>query len=135
MVAITHGVDASDVVVMRPAASLRSLPPGAIIGTSSPRRAEAVKTIRDDLAFVALRGDFDQRVQRVLNGDLDGIVAPEAAIIRLKLTHLNREPLSNDTAPLQGKLAVLAREGDVDMETLFQPMDSRCPQKPSCTWG
>nr|NGX55655.1 hypothetical protein [Chlamydiota bacterium] len=41
------------------------------------------------------------------------------ALIRLGLVHLNRLSLPGETAPLQGRLAVLAREDDMEMKQLF----------------
>jgi uroporphyrinogen-III synthase len=53
----------------------------------------------------------------------------EAAIIRLKLKHLNRYRLPGSTTALQGQLAILAREGDGEMEALFHPLDARVMKK------
>jgi hydroxymethylbilane synthase len=54
----------------------------------------------------------------------DGVVVAEAALIRLGLTHLNRVTLPGKTTPLQGQLAILAREGDHAMKVLFSNINT-----------
>jgi len=125
MVALTRGLDSSDVLVLREGKSLETLPAGALIGVSSDRREEAIKKIRSDLAFVDIRGTIGQRLSRLAEGSLDGIVTAEAALIRLGLTHLNRIKLDGCTTEFQGQLAVLARSGDRKMQSLFASIDVR----------
>ena len=49
----------------------------------------------------------------------------EAALIRLNLTQRNRFVLPGENAPLQGQLAVLALEEDVEILSLFRSIDTR----------
>jgi len=65
----------------------------------------------------------------LFSGEIDGLVVAEAALIRLGLGHLNSISLPGSTAPMQGKLAVLAREDDSEMEQLFAPLDTRKKRK------
>lgn len=125
VVAVTKGIDPSDSLVMRPGATLSSLPSGATIATSSERREEVVKAIRPDLTFVDIRGNIGQRLQKLENGEVDGVVIAEAALIRLNLIHLNRESLPGETVPGQGKLAIVARENDTEIASFFAPIDHR----------
>lgn len=120
--AITEGVDAADVVVLREGEALR---PGAIVATSSVRREEAVRALQEDVVFIDLRGTIHERLQKLLDGTADGVVVAEAALIRLELTGLNRIRLPGATAPLQGKLAIVCREDDVALQELFAAIDSR----------
>lgn len=119
LVALTRGVDPRDSLVFREGETLETLPKGAIIATSSIRREETVKRLRGDLQFIDLRGNINERLKKLQNREADGIVVAEAALIRLKLTHLNRIFLPGDTAPRQGQLAILARSGDEEMKHLF----------------
>lgn len=125
LIALTEGVDSSDSLVLREGETLNSLKPGACIGASSDRREEAVKALRADLQFREIRGPIPSRIQALNEGVVDGIVIAEAALIRLKLTHLNRLALKIATAPLQGKLAILARTEDKEMKLLFSCLDTR----------
>jgi len=90
------------------------LPHGAVIATSSSRREDVVKQLRNDLVFIDLRGTIQERLAK-LNEGVDGIVVAEAALIRLKLTHLNRLFLPGETSPGQGKLAFVARADDLEL--------------------
>jgi hydroxymethylbilane synthase len=122
IVAITKGLDSSDVLVLRPHDRIDSLPPNAVIYTSSERREAAVRQLRSDLTFRDLRGTIHQRLAKIDRGEADGVVVAEAALI---LTHLNRIKLPGSTTPLQGQLAILAREEDLEMHKLFSLIDSR----------
>lgn len=119
VVALTKGKDPSDCLVMREGDSLERLPKNAVIGTSTRRREEAVLRLRSDILLKDLRGDILQRLQQLEKRAFDGIILAEAAILRLKLHHLNRMILPGETAPLQGRLAVVARKDDGLMRKLF----------------
>lgn len=123
--AITMGRDPADSLVLRAGETLASLPGGAKIATSSVRREDAVRQLRADLNFMDLRGTIGDRLAKLENGEADGVVIAEAAIIRLELTHLNRIRLPGETVKYQGQLAVAVKEGDREMMSLFSCLDVR----------
>lgn len=125
LIALTKGVDSSDSLVLREGESLQSLPAKAVIATSSAHREEAVKQLKEGFCFVDLRGTIEERLAKLQDGSADGVVVAEAALIRLKLAHLNRVTLPGETTPLQGQLAILAQSFDHEMAELFAPLDSR----------
>ncbi len=125
LIALTKGVDPSDSIVLRDLETLETLPTSAKIGTSSFRREKNIRELRSDFVCVDIRGDIQTRLTLLDEGIVDGIVMAEAALIRLKLTHRNRAALPGDRAHLQGQLAVLALDGDEEMQTLFQCIDVR----------
>ncbi|MCK4934449.1 MAG: hydroxymethylbilane synthase, partial [Simkaniaceae bacterium] len=125
LIALTTGLDPSDVLVFRSKSHLKALPKGSCIGCSSSRRENAVKKLREDLVFKEVRGPIERRLEALEKEEVDGLVVAEAAILRLKLTHLNRIKLPYVAAPLQGQLAVTALENDREMEELFATIDSR----------
>lgn len=124
IVAITEGIASWDSLVLRKGETLKTLPKNALIATSSERREEAVKQLRSDFCFTDLRGPIHQRLKQL--EAVHGVVVAEAALIRLQLTHLNRIRLPGETTPLQGKLAILTRQNDQEMEKLFSCLDCRC---------
>lgn len=124
-VALTKGVDSSDVLVLKEEVDFDDLPSGALIATSSTRREENVRRLRNDLKFIDIRGTIDERLAMLTIGLVDGIVVAEAALIRLGLTHLNRLPLPGEVSLHQGRLAVIAQEGDREMRTRFICIDAR----------
>jgi len=125
LAAVTEGIDPSDSLVMREGESLESLPRGARVATSSERREAAVKTLRDDLTFIDLRGTIEERLQILETGKADAVVVAEAALLRLGMAFLNRISVPGETAEGQGRLAVVVRKDDDEMLTLFSPIDAR----------
>ena len=124
VIALTRGIDSRDSLVFRIGETLETLPPGARIATSSFRREEAVRELRSDLVFTDLRGTIAERLAQLKKGESDGVVVAEAALIRLKLTHLNRIFLPGETTPLQGKLAIVARARDAEMKQMFHVLSA-----------
>ena len=122
---LTRGIDPSDSLVLRSQDTLSSLPIGAKIATSSIRREETVKQLRQDLCFCDVRGTIEQRLAKLHTREVDGVVIAEAALIRLGLTHLNRLRLPGKTAEGQGQLAVVGREEDQEIKKLFACLDIR----------
>lgn len=125
LVALTKGVDSRDSLVFRSGEDLYTLPKQARIATSSVRREDLVRSLRSDLEFVDLRGTIGERLALLQNRDVDALVIAEAAILRLRLTHLTRRILPGTPALHQGRLAILARRDDREMQTLFAPLDYR----------
>jgi hydroxymethylbilane synthase len=123
MIALTRGVDPSDVLVS--SYSISSLPFNAKIGTSSLRRMETILSLRSDLLCVDIRGTIPDRLAQLDAGHYDAVVMAEAALIRLGLTHRSRIALPGPVAPLQGQLAILAQENDQEMQKLFACLDCR----------
>jgi hydroxymethylbilane synthase len=124
IIALTECLNPHDVIVMRPGDKLSHLPTQAIIATSSLRRENVIRNLRSDICFVDIRGSIHQRLSQLEDRKVDGVVIAEAALIRLKLAHLNQMRLPGPTVPFQGQLAILARENDSEMENLFNCLDS-----------
>ncbi|MCH7714676.1 MAG: hydroxymethylbilane synthase [Gemmatimonadetes bacterium] len=124
--AICERADARDVLVSRERWTLESLPEGARIGTSSPRRRAQLLAARDDLEILPLRGNIDTRVRKALDGDYDAIVVAAAGVERLELTSAIRQHLPFEVmlpAPGQGALAVQCRAADTSVRSLLQSLD------------
>ena len=115
--ALTRGVDARDTFVAG-GRRLEELPPGAMVGTSSARREAHIRAARPDLICVPIRGTIETRLRMLGSGAIDGLIMAEAALLRLRLD-VPRTVLDWQTEPLQGRLAVVGRKGDAEMETLF----------------
>ena len=117
LIALTKGLDPSDSLVLRPNETVQH---NFLIATSSVRREELVQAAFPfPLRFRDLRGTIAERLALLDQGAADGIVVAEAALIRLRLTHLPRIRLPGLTAPLQGKLALIARTDNEEMRLLF----------------
>jgi len=97
--------------------SIATLPKGATIGTSSPRRVAQLKHLRNDLAFKDLRGNVDTRLRKLDEGQYDALVLACAGLRRLDREDRISAPLSTlEMLPAvgQGAIALEARAGDED---------------------
>ena len=94
---------------------LDALPPGALVGTGSPRRVNQLMALRPDLRTVELRGNVDTRLEKVASGEVDAAVLAEAGLERLGRGDSIAQRLAVAEmvpAPGQGALAIETREGD-----------------------
>jgi hydroxymethylbilane synthase len=101
--------------VARGPATLATLPGGAVVGTSSPRRRAALLSVRPDLDVQPIRGNVDTRLRKLDAGGFDAIVLAAAGLARLGLTVPHRELLDPDVfvpAVGQGILALEVRADD-----------------------
>lgn len=113
--AIPNRVDPRDVFVCPKGYSLKKLPPGAVIGTSSLRRQAQVLHLRPDLNIESIRGNIDTRIRKIEEGLYDGAVMAGAGITRLGLDlHISSWlPFSIMLpAPGQGALGIQCRADD-----------------------
>ena len=118
--------DAGDCLVAREALTLAELPAGAVVGTSSLRRAAQLHALRRDLDVRSIRGNVDTRVRKVRDGEYDAVVLAAAGVRRLGLEDAVTEWLSGETllpAPGQGALAIQCRVEDESTLALLAALD------------
>lgn len=115
LAAIPAREDPRDVVVTRDGVALQDLPPGAVVGTGSPRRVAQTHIRARGVTVRDIRGNVDSRLERVRRGDLDAVVLAAAGLARLgglpgdlAAEHLGLAEWP--TAAGQGALAVEVRE-------------------------
>ena len=115
--------DPRDALIARDGAKLADLPPGARIGTGSPRRAAQLLGLRADLRCVPIRGNAGTRLGKVSEGELDAVVLACAGLARIghvgAITQVF-EPEEMLPAPGQGALAVECRANDAELTALLQ---------------
>lgn len=120
--AVPRRADPRDALVARDGLVLGALPPGAVLGTGSPRRTAQLRALGLGLEVVPIRGNVDSRIRRVVEGELDGVVVAAAGLARLgrsgEATEL-LDPLQMLPAPAQGALALECRIDDIDTEHLL----------------
>ncbi len=106
--------DPRDVIVNRWGLRFADLPPGATLGTSSPRRCGQLLSVRPDIVFVPIRGNVDTRLSKVGDG-CDGVVIAAAGLQRLGRLDEATEILTPELCVPdagQGALAVEIRADD-----------------------
>ena len=91
-----------------------TLPDGARVGSSSPRRCAQILFARPDLVTVPVRGNVGTRLAKLADGDIDALVLACAGLDRLGQADHISQRLDVDLcvpAPGQGALAAEYPEG------------------------
>jgi len=120
--------DPRDALAARDGAKLADLPPGARVGTGSPRRAGQLRALRPDLDCVPIRGNADTRLARVVSGDLHAVVLAYAGLARIGRQDAVTQVFEIDEmlpAPGQGALAVECRADDAELVEQLAAVDDR----------
>jgi len=111
--------DARDAFISPVAGTLDDLPQGAVVGSSSLRRAALVRSLRPDIEVVQFRGNVDTRLQKLKDGVADATLLANAGLRRMDLqgaiTSL-LDPESFVPAVAQGAICIESRLDD--QETL-----------------
>ena len=124
--------DPRDVLLSRSGHGLALLPPGARIGTGSPRRRAQLLAARPDCPVSEARGNVDTRIRRLREGRWDAIVLARAGLARLGRLNEITEVLNPERmlpAVGQGALALVARADDGPTRRLVERLEdgaARC---------
>ncbi len=81
---ITEREDPRDVLISKENITLKNLPQGARVGTSSLRRQAQLLKFRPDLKITPLRGNVVTRISKLENDGLDAIILAAAGVKRLQ---------------------------------------------------
>ena len=85
LVAVTKRQDQSDVFLSHKYKSLKDLPKGAVVGTTSLRRRMQLLQERPDLKVKDLRGNVNTRLRKLSEGQYDAIILAWIGLNRLGL--------------------------------------------------
>ncbi|RRR70610.1 MAG: hydroxymethylbilane synthase [Candidatus Viridilinea halotolerans] len=116
---------------------LTSLRQGAVVGTSSLRRACQLRALRPDLDLRDVRGNVDTRLRKLAEGQYEALVLATAGLVRLGLLQADGtltsdgvtfvgHPLAAEQmlpAVAQGSLAIECRADDATTLELLAPLD------------
>ncbi|GAQ16739.1 porphobilinogen deaminase [Oceanobacillus picturae] len=115
--------DHRDAFISKGDVALKDLPEGAIIGTSSLRRAAQMLAERPDVSIKWIRGNIETRIRKLQEEDYDAIIL---AVSGLKRVGLSEELITEYLEPGvcvpavgQGALAIECREDDQELHTLL----------------
>ena len=131
--AVTSREDARDALVSARYESLQALPPGAVVGTSSLRRAAQLAATRPGIEVRLLRGNLDTRLAKLDRGDYDAIVLAVAGLTRLGLAGRIRAKLAVEEvlpSPGQGALGVECLSARADVAAVLAALDH--PETAAC---
>jgi hydroxymethylbilane synthase len=125
LAAVLEREDPRDAFVSNHFSNLAELPHGAVVGTSSLRRAVLIKALRPDLQIEPLRGNLDTRLGKLDAGNYAAIVLAAAGLKRLELGHRIRAVFETEQmlpAAAQGALGLEIRADRTDLMALLAPM-------------
>lgn len=112
----------NDIFISKNGDTLETIPEGALIGTSSLRRAVQVSRKRNDLKVKTIRGNIETRIKKVHDGIFDGIILAQAGINRLGVSvkHTQLPVVDFPPSPGQGALGIVCRKNDKDTMSMLQ---------------
>ncbi|MBL3540466.1 hydroxymethylbilane synthase [Aminivibrio sp.] len=99
---------AEDVLVSRKGHTLETLPEGAVVGTSSPRRKAQLLRVRPCLSVREIRGNLTTRLKKLEDGLYDALVLAAAGLERMGIRSPGTKSLPFLPAPCQGIIALEA---------------------------
>jgi hydroxymethylbilane synthase len=127
LVAVVERQDPRDALLARGAGTtLKSLPAGARVGTSSLRRRAFLARARPDIVPMELRGNVPTRIEKLQKGEYDAIILASAGLGRLGLEGHITERLDVEVftpAVSQGAIGCCSRSGDDETARWMKPLD------------
>lgn len=125
--------DYRDALISKNNVSLRELPEGAVVGTSSLRRASQILAIRPDIEIKPIRGNINTRLKKLEDEDFDAIVLAAAGLKRMGWDdEIVTEYLETDLclpAIGQGALAIECRDTDMELIELLAKINDSYTQQ------
>jgi len=124
---MTRSISPFECLVSKHNLKLSQLPEGAIVGTSSRKRQDAILRFRKGLKVKEIRGNIDERLEQLDGDGYDAIVVAHAALLRLGYEERIAEVIPAKVIgphPLQGKLAVQVKGGHKDIIDIFRGIDN-----------
>ena len=129
--AILEREDPSDALIISPRlpkeTTLATLPQGAVIGTSSVRRAAQLRKLYPHLKFADLRGNVGTRLGKLDAEDsqYSAIILATAGLNRIGFANRITQKLTSSTGGMlhavgQGALGIEIRKNDKDMENMLR---------------
>src|SRR3954467_387880 len=108
------------------AESIDKLKQGAVVGTSSKRRAAQLLRLRPDLKIVPLRGNVETRLKKVESGEIDATLLAAAGLKRLNInagTAIPTEILL--PAPGQAVIGMECRTNDTETQSVLTTVNNQ----------
>lgn len=135
--AVLERAPTADVLIAKTARTFEELPHGAVIGTSSIRRARQLRWLRPDLAIEEWRGNVQTRLRKLGESDrVAGIILAQAGLERLGYDlaagtldftpwNFRAVPLGEHLLPAigQGAIALQSRADRAEVTAILQKLD------------
>jgi hydroxymethylbilane synthase len=128
LAAVFDRTDPRDALISHNKLSLKDLPAGSRIATSSRRRSAQIAALRNDLTFVDIRGNIDTRLRKHAEGQCDAMILAAAGLARLNLTEHVSEFIDTEIslpAVGQAALAIESRSSDIFVCDMLKHIDDK----------
>jgi hydroxymethylbilane synthase len=132
LAAVLQREDPRDAFVSVSYSDPKSMPRGAVIGTSSLRRQAQIAERHPDLEVRLLRGNVETRLAKLDRGEYDAAILAVAGLVRLGLEERIRARLEVEDslpAPGQGAMGVECRAGRKDLISLLSSLNDEATEK------
>lgn len=112
--------------------SIAALREGAVVGTSSPRRAAQLRRLRPDIRIALFRGNVDTRLAKLAAGEVDATLLAAAGLERLGRHDVGIAIPINVMlpAPAQGAVGIECRADDAHGRAMLAKIDH--PETHAC---
>jgi hydroxymethylbilane synthase len=108
------------------AESIDQLKEGAVVGTSSPRRAAQLRRLRPDLKIVPIRGNVETRLAKVEAGEVDATLLASAGLKRLDINAGTAIPTEIILpAPGQAVIGMECRTNDTRTQSVLTSVNNQ----------
>ena len=108
------------------AESIDKLKQGAVVGTSSSRRAAQLLRLRPDLKIVPLRGNVETRLKKVESGEIDATLLASAGLKRLGISAGTSIPTEIILpAPGQAVIGMECRTNDTQTQSVLTTVNNQ----------
>ncbi|MEA3057928.1 MAG: hydroxymethylbilane synthase [Sphingomonadales bacterium] len=108
------------------AESIDKLKHGAVVGTSSSRRAAQLLRLRPDLRIVPLRGNVETRLKKVESGEIDATLLASAGLKRLGIAAGTSIPTEIILpAPGQAVIGIECRTNDTQTQSVLTTVNNQ----------
>src|SRR3982751_6607269 len=105
--------------------SIAKLKQGAVVGTSSPRRAAQLLRLRPDLKIVPIRGNVETRLKKVEAGEVDATLLSAAGLKRLDIVAGTAIPTEGLLpAPGQAVIGMECRTNDTRTQSVLTSVNN-----------
>jgi hydroxymethylbilane synthase len=118
--------DPRDAFISLKYANIGSLPPGAVVGTSSLRRKSQVLSVRPDLKVIDFRGNVETRLKKLKDGIAEATFLAVAGLNRLGLADRITAIVPAEAmlpAAAQGAIGLEIRADDQEAAALVAPLN------------
>jgi hydroxymethylbilane synthase len=117
----------NDVFISPDGNTLDNIRSGAVIGTSSLRRAVQIRRKRPDLIVKPIRGNIETRIKKVIEKNFDAIILAQAGLSRLGVNVQYSVLSTNDFSPSpgQGAIAIVSRSDDKNIIPILKKIEDQ----------